>query len=100
MSHDEISQEVLDDIAYRARLGISKEHMQNYKSSFIKIIQMLDSVASVDVCEFKDYATPPTPCHHVAADNIENMDHQSKILNSCQHYNPETGLFEVPKVID
>ena len=100
MSRQKITKEVLLDIAFRARLAVSKEHYQDYVQSFEKIVHMLDQIASVEVCEFKGYTHDPIPCDQLRLDTpISDMDDHS-MQSACTHYNPTTRIIEVPKVLN
>lgn len=94
-----ISKQVLEDIAFRARLHISPEHHEDYQKSFTKIVGMLDSISNVSVCEFKGYANAPIACSNLRKDNpVTNMT-EADFRLSCPYRNTESGVFEVPKVI-
>ena len=94
-----ISEEQLKDIANRARLELSAEHMNDFKTSFVKIVDMLDEINKVEVCKYKATSIPPVECQDLRKD--EPVDQSvRKIEQSCHFYDAETHLFLTPKVLE
>ena len=102
MAKDEtiISQEVLDDIAFRAKITISPEQSNDFRSSLTSIVKMFHKMSQVSVCEFKQYGVTPTQYKDLREDKPAPCPSHVALANSFAHFNSATGYFEVPKVID
>ena len=94
-----ISDHVLKDIAFRAKLTISEEQTEDFKNSLSKIVKMFHDMSLVNVCEFKEYGNKIRPYEELRADIAENNTPKEELEKSCKYYNSETQHFEVPKVI-
>ena len=94
-----ITEDQLRDIAHRSRLGLSKEHMDDFRQSFEKIVLMLDEISKVEVCQYKEATIPPVQCEDLRSDIAENQS-VKKIEDSCTYYDKQSHLFLAPRVIE
>lgn len=94
-----ISEEQLKDIALRARLELSQEHMSDFRSSFEKIITMLDEISKVEVCDYKASSIPPVQCNDLRDDQPVAQSIE-KIEQSCPYFDHDSHLFLTPKVLE
>lgn len=95
-----ISQEVLNDIAFRAKITISQEQTDDFRKSLTSIVKMYHKMSQVSVCEFKQYGLQPTEYDNLREDKPAPCPGYPALSTSFAHFNVTTGYFEVPKVID
>ena len=102
MSTDEsiISVDVLNDIAFRAKITISDEQKDDFRKSLTSIVNMFHAMSKVNVCEYKQYGFVPTDYSQLQEDTAQPCPSYAVLESTCPHFNIDTGYFEVPKVID
>lgn len=95
-----ISVDVLNDIAFRAKITISDEQKDDFRKSLTSIVNMFHDMSKVNVCEYKQYSFMPTNYEDLQQDTPKPCPSYAVLETTCPHFNIDTGYFEVPKVID
>lgn len=95
-----ISVDVLNDIAFRAKITISDEQKDDFRKSLTSIVNMFHAMSKVNVCEYKQYSFMPTEYQDLRKDEPMPCPNYAVLETTCPHFNIDTGYFEVPKVID
>ena len=97
---DQVTTDVLLDIAFRARLHIPQDQQDQYKRSFENTVNLLNSVSNLEVCHYKDYSVPPMAALALPDDSAHNNSQLNPLKESCQHINSDSHIIEFPKVIE
>jgi aspartyl-tRNA(Asn)/glutamyl-tRNA(Gln) amidotransferase subunit C len=92
-----VDKELIDNVAYVARLELSEKEKEKFVKEFKEILDAFSAVDKVDTSKVKNSFQPVELKNMAREDNVEPSFSQEKALANTQH--KKDGYFKGPRAV-